>query len=105
MATAGRHELVDAILKYRNAFVGIGAVSGALNVLMLTGSFYMLEIYDRVIPSRSAATLIGLTILALTLYAFHGALDLIRSRLLVRTAASLDEGLGRRLYDTIVRLP
>jgi PrtD family type I secretion system ABC transporter len=105
MPPANRSELANAILKCRNAFIGIGAASGALNVLMLTGSFYMLEIYDRVIPSRSAATLIGLSILALTLYAFHGALDLVRSRLLVRTAASLDEGLGRRLYDTIVRLP
>src|SRR5262245_44081606 len=105
MAAAGQHELVDAILKCRNAFVGVGLVSGAINILMLTGSFFMLEIYDRVIPSRSAATLIGLSILALTLYAFHGALDLVRSRLLARTAASLDEGLGRRIYDTIVRLP
>ena len=103
--TAGRHELVDAILKCRNAFVGIGAVSGAINVLMLTGSFYMLEIYDRVLPSRSGPTLVALSILALTLYAFHGALDLVRARLLVRIAGSLDEGLGRRLYDTIVQLP
>jgi PrtD family type I secretion system ABC transporter len=105
MKTADRHELVDAVLKCRNAFIGIGAVSGALNVLMLTGSFYMLEIYDRVLPSRSAPTLVALTILALVLYAFHGALDLVRSRLLVRIGASLDESLGRRLYDTIVQLP
>src|SRR5262245_24669666 len=105
MKTADRHELVDAILKCRNAFVGIAAVSGAINVLMLTGSFYMLEIYDRVLPSRSAATLVAISILALTLYAFHGAFDLVRSRLLVRIAASLDESIGRRLYDTIVQLP
>jgi PrtD family type I secretion system ABC transporter len=105
MPTTGRHELVDAVLKCRNAFVGIGVVSGVLNILMLTGSMFMLEIYDRVIPSRSAATLIGLSIIALTLYAFHCMLDIVRSRLLVRTAASLDEGIGRRLYDTIVRLP
>jgi ATP-binding cassette subfamily C protein len=89
----------------RAAFIGTGGISGLINILMLTGSFYMLEVYDRVLPSRSIPTLVGLTILAAVLFAFLAALDLIRARLLVRIGASLDESLSGRVYDAIVRLP
>ena len=58
----------------------IAVVSGLINILYLTGSFYMLEVYDRVLPSRSIPTLVALSILALTLFAFQGVLDVIRSR-------------------------
>src|SRR4051794_10803338 len=70
-------ELADFLSSCRGAFVGIGLMTAMINVLYLTGSFFMLEIYDRVIPSRSVPTLIGLSIVALALYAFQGALDLI----------------------------
>ena len=70
-------------------------MSGLINVLMLTGSFYMLEVYDRVLPSRSIPTLVGLTILAGALFIFLAAFDLIRARVLVRIGASLDEVLER----------
>src|ERR1700674_1476556 len=97
-------ELSDALRSCRSAFVGTAMLSGLINVLMLTGSFYMLEIYDRVLPSRSVPTLVGLTILAGTLFIFMGVLELIRGRLLVRVGRSLDETLSGRVYDTIVRL-
>src|SRR3954447_14992318 len=89
----------------RGAFLGIGLMTAMINVLYLTGSFYMLEVYDRVIPSRSVPTLIGLSILALTLYAFQGFLDFIRSRVLVRISAHLDERLSGRVYQVVVNLP
>jgi ATP-binding cassette, subfamily C, type I secretion system permease/ATPase len=76
-----------------------------LNVLALTGSFFMLEVYDRVLPSRSVPTLVGLIIVASILYACHGLLDLIRGRILVRIGGSLDEALSGRVYDLIARLP
>jgi ATP-binding cassette subfamily C protein len=85
--------------------VGIGLFSGVSNVLMLTGSFFMLEVYDRVLPSRSVPTLVGLAILAGLLFAFQAIIDLVRGRLLVRIGASLDEALSDRVYDAIVRLP
>ncbi len=75
-----------------------------INVLYLTGSFYMLEVYDRVLPSRSVPTLVGLSVLALGLYGFQGVLDLLRSRVLVRIGRSLDESLSARVYQTIARL-
>jgi ATP-binding cassette subfamily C protein len=72
---------------------------------MLTGAFFMLEVYDRVLPSRSVPTLVGLLILAAGLYAAQGFIDAIRSRILLRVGHSLDEAMSLRVYDTIVRLP
>jgi len=100
-----RSELASALHSCRGAFAGIGIMSGVLNVLALTGSFFMLEVYDRVLPSRSVPTLIALMALAAVLYACHGLLDLIRARILVRIGGSLDEALSGRVYDLIARLP
>ncbi|WP_405030565.1 type I secretion system permease/ATPase [Methylobacterium sp. WCS2018Hpa-22] len=80
-------------------------MSGLVNILYLTGSFFMLEVYDRVIPSRSVPTLVGLVILALVLYGFQGILETIRSRILARVGASLDEALSARVFDIVVRAP
>src|SRR5580704_6383063 len=95
---ARRSELSDALAACRAAFVGIAPFSGLLNVLMLTGSFYMLEVYDRVLPSRSVPTLVGLTVLAGVLFGFLGVLDVIRARVLTRIGASLDQSLSGRVY-------
>jgi ATP-binding cassette subfamily C protein len=64
--------------------IAIAVFSGMSNILMLTGSLFMLEVYDRVIPSRSVPTLVALLILAGGLYAAQGIIDAIRSRILVR---------------------
>jgi ATP-binding cassette subfamily C protein len=76
-----------------------------INLLYLTGSFFMMQVYDRVLPSRSVPTLVALAGLAAALYAFQGLLDLIRSRLMVRVGSSLDIGINQRVYEAIVRLP
>jgi ATP-binding cassette subfamily C protein len=65
----------------------------------------MLEIYDRVLPSRSMPTLVGLLVLVAALFAALGLLDAIRGRILVRIGGALDETLSGRVYDTLVRLP
>lgn len=80
-------------------------MSGVVNVLALTGSFFMLQVYDRVIPGRSVPTLVGLAVFAGTLFVFQGALELIRSRLLVRTGMALDARLSRQVYAALMRLP
>src|SRR3954467_5343871 len=103
--SAPTSELREAIAACWHAFIALALMSGLINILYLTGSFYMLEIYDRVLPSRSIPTLVALSVLALTLFAFQGVLDLIRSRILVRVAASLDERLSGRVYDMVVQLP
>src|SRR5262249_19822118 len=81
------------------------AFSVLVNVLMLTGSLYMLEVYDRVLPSRSVPTLLGLSLLTAALFLFQGLLDLMRGRLLTRIGNQLDFALGPRVYHLIVRMP
>jgi ATP-binding cassette subfamily C protein len=100
-----RSELGDALRTCRNAFVGVGVMSCAINVLYLTGSIFMLEVYDRVLPSRSVPTLVGLALLAAGMYLAQGILDLIRGRILGRIGTALDEMLNRRVFDSMVRLP
>jgi len=106
-ATPGvrRSELGDALRACRGAFIGVGMMSCVVNLLYLTGSIFMLEVYDRVLPSRSVPTLIGLIIIAAGLYMAQGALDVIRSRILGRIGTALDEALNARVFDTVVRLP
>src|SRR5713101_7461579 len=103
--TLDRSELAAALASCRGAFFATALLSGMSNVLMLTGAMFMLEIYDRVLPSRSVATLVGLATLAGGLYAAQGILDLIRGRVLVRIGSALDETLSGRIYNSILRLP
>ena len=100
-----RSELGEALRACRNAFIGVGIMSCMINLLYLTGSIFMLEIYDRVLPSRSVPTLVGLIILAGGLYIAQGFLDLLRGRILGRIGTSLDEAINARVFDTVVRLP
>mgnify|MGYP002652857759 CR=1 FL=1 len=101
-------ELASALAQCRTAFIGVAAMSGLVNVLYLTGSFFMLEVYDRVIPSRSVPTLIGLCILAFVLYIFQGLLEALRSRILARIGAALECTVPvRALFEasTVTALP
>src|SRR5438128_2086828 len=106
-AAAGlrRSELGEALRTCRNAFIGVGIMSCMINLLYLTGSIFMLEVYDRVLPSRSVPTLVGLAILAGFLYAAQGVLDMLRGRVLGRIGTALDEAMNERVFDTVVRLP
>ena len=94
-----------ALSACRGSFIAVAMFSGAINVLMLTGSLYMLQVYDRVLPSRSVPTLISLTLIVAAVYTLQGFLDSIRGRMLVRVGRSLDEALSGRIFEAIVRLP
>ncbi|TXM66231.1 type I secretion system permease/ATPase [Methylobacterium sp. WL12] len=94
----GRHELKGALQRSAGAFLGVAWMSALINVLTLTGSFFMLEVYDRVIPSRSIPTLIGLSVLALALFAAQGLLEALRGRTLSRIGAALDADLAKRAF-------
>ncbi|WP_256570588.1 type I secretion system permease/ATPase [Bradyrhizobium sp. CCGUVB1N3] len=96
------HELLRA---GRGVLVGLGLITAMLNVLYLTGSFFMLEVYDRVVPSRSVPTLIGLTVLAVGLYLLQAFLEILRGRILIRMGEWLDRMFSARAYDVIARLP
>src|SRR5580704_17359231 len=98
-------ELAAALIACRQAFIAIGVFSGVSNLLMLSGALFMLEVYDRVLPSRSVPTLVALVILVVGLYGAQGVIDTIRSRILVRVGNSLDEAMSMRVYNAVVRLP
>ncbi|PAQ11047.1 type I secretion system permease/ATPase [Mesorhizobium temperatum] len=100
-----RTTLAAVLASFRRALAGIALMSGVVNVLALTGSFFMLQVYDRVIPGRSVPTLVGLAVFAGTLFVFQGALELIRSRLMVRIGMALDARLSGQVYAALMRLP
>jgi ABC-type protease/lipase transport system fused ATPase/permease subunit len=99
-----RSLLAAVLSSFRGALAGLALMSGLINLLALTGSFFMLQVYDRVIPSRSVPTLVGLAFIALTLFAFQGALELLRTRLLGRIGLAIDQRLGAAVYSAVVRL-
>ena len=88
----------------RRAFWGVAVFSGFVNVLMLAGPLYMLQIYDRVLASRNVPTLVALTVFLVGAFAFQGLLDLIRSRIVVRAAALLDARLGNSVHRAVIAL-
>jgi PrtD family type I secretion system ABC transporter len=96
--------LSAAVKDSRRAFMGVALFSAIVNLLMLAGPIYMLQIYDRVLASRSVSTLVALTMFLVGAYAFQGALDLIRSRLVVRAAALLDNRLGNTVHRAVIAI-
>ncbi|GAO55315.1 type I secretion system ATPase [Novosphingobium sp. MD-1] len=99
MKTSSTGELREAIGSLRGAFFVVALLSGALNVLLLGGSIYMMLVYDSVLPSRSVPTLVGLLVMVLTVYGFQGIFDAFRSRLLNDIAISFDQRLSSRVQD------
>src|SRR5437588_11087130 len=97
-------DLAVGLRECRGAFRSVALFSGVVNLLMLAGPLYMLQIYDRVLPSRSVPTLVALTVFLVGAYVFQGALDLIRSRVVVRAAALLDRNLATTVHAAVVRL-
>ena len=100
-----RHDLPSLLQACRGVLVGLGLITAMLNVLYLTGSFFMLEVYDRVVPSHSVPTLIGLAALVGGLYLFQAFLDILRGRILVRIGEWLDRAFSARAYDIVARWP
>src|SRR5262249_34747835 len=97
-------ELAASLRSCKTALIALAIASALINVLYLSGSIYMLEVYDRVLTSRSIPTLIGLSVLVFMLFAFQGFLDLLRGRVLIRIARYLGQSLSQRIYELIPRL-
>jgi PrtD family type I secretion system ABC transporter len=98
-------ELRAAIRAFRGALVGVAVATGLINLLSLSGPLFMLQVYDRVLPSRSIPTLVGLALLVLVLFAFQGLLDMLRGRILLRIGRGLDEQLSPRAFEIVMRAP
>ena len=74
-----------------------------VNLLMLTGPLYMMQVYDRVLGSRSEATLVALTLLVIFLYGMMGFLDFVRGRIMGRIAARFQSSLDKRVFEAMIR--
>jgi len=96
--------LARVLHQFRSAFVGVALFSALINILMLTGSIFMLQVYDRVLPSKSVPTLVGLALIVFGLYVFQAVLDLIRTRVLVRIGSAFDESLTERAYGAVLEM-
>jgi len=94
----------DAVRRCSRIFFGVGVFSGVINVLALTGSLYMLQVYDRVIPSRSVETLIGLSVLMAGLFVANGLLDFFRVRLMSRIGVQIDRDLRSKVFSAVQAL-
>ena len=91
---------------------GIGLVtgfvfglSGIINILALTGAFYMLQIYDRALTSGSVPTLIWLSVIAVGLYLFQGMFDILRSQMLVRFGSNVDRQIAPLVHRVVIDMP
>ena len=98
-ASSTQDEMQLAMRKLRNAFITVAVFSGFLNVLMLTPSLYMMQVYDRVLGSRNEATLWVLTLLVVGAFVFMGVLEAIRTWVLVRVGARFDATLNTRVFN------
>jgi len=92
-------EVGQALATSRSAFIGIGIFTAFINILMLTGPLYMLQVYDRVLASGSISTLVTISVLMAVMYAFMGFLEYVRSRVLVRIGDKLETDLGERTFS------
>ena len=97
---AKRTPVGATISSMRKAWVGVGVLSLFVNLLMLTGPLYMLQVYDRVITSQSMSTLAVLSILMVAMYGFMGLLDFLRSRILVRIGNFVEGELSAPIFKT-----
>jgi ATP-binding cassette subfamily C exporter for protease/lipase len=92
------NELILAVRAHRTALLGVALFSGVINLLYLAPSIYMLQVYDRVLASRSEFTLVVLTLLIVGLYALMAFLENFRSAVLIRVGNALDEVLSKRVF-------
>ena len=94
-----RSELTQALWAFRREFLVVGVFSMVANVLMLSPTLYMLQVYDRVLVSHSELTLLVVSLITLFLFAVMAFSEWMRSRVLVQSGVRLDELLGTRVFN------
>ncbi len=101
-ARRGDREVRAALSESRRLFLSVGFFSIFVNLLMLTGPIFMLQVYDRVLTSRSEATLVTLVVITAFLFLMMGILDHARGRVLARAGARLQARLDARVLRAIL---
>ena len=93
-----QNELAQVIVSFKSAFKTVGIFSAIINLMMLIPALYMLQVYDRVLSSRNEMTLLMITIMIVVAFVIMGALEFVRSFVLIRIASQLDMQLNQRVY-------
>lgn len=96
--TIPKNEISEALGSFKKTFRTVGIFSAVINILMLMPALYMLQLYDSVLTSRNEMTLLMLTLIMLGAYVFMAALEFVRSFVLIRVGAKLDQELNKRVY-------
>ncbi len=99
----GRQEISAVLKRWRGAMLSIGLFSAFTNLLMLTGPLFMLQVYDRVLGSRSEETLVALLMLVVLLYGIFGLLDFARGRIAAQIGAGFQAALDERVFDVTLK--
>ncbi len=89
--------------RHAAVFIAVAVFSLCINMLMLTGPLFMLQIYGRVLPSNNVSTLVFLFMLVVLLFAVLGILDMVRGGILARAGARLATDFRERLFDAVMR--
>lgn len=97
-SSAPGNEILAALTAYKSGFLSIGLFSAIINLLMLAPAIYMLQVYDRVLASGNQMTLVMLTLMVVGLFAFMGALEWVRSFVVIRLGTQMDMRLNQRVY-------
>lgn len=100
---AGLAELRAVRRQSRPYYWAVGLFSFFANLLMLTGPLYMLQVYDRVLSSRSEATLVALSLIVIFLYGMMALLDFARGRIMGRVGARFQAQLDDRVFNATLK--
>lgn len=98
MATNQPNALTEVLLTFRKEFIVVGIFSAVVNLLMLTPTLYLLQVFDRVLNGQSTTTLFVVSLITLFLFAMMAFGEWARSILLVRTGVKLDQALSKKVF-------
>ena len=99
MTKTNKSDLEKALNLCKGAFIWAAVFSMVINILQLVPTIYMLQLYDRVVPTGNRSTLLMLTLIMLVLFLTLGALEWVRSQILVRVSSRLETLLNERLFN------
>ena len=98
-APSGRSELINALSTFRTEFAVVGLFSGIANLMMLAPTMYMLQVFDRVLVSRSELTLLVVSAVVLFFIVIMALSEWLRSLVLVRVGVRIDAALSTRVFN------
>lgn len=100
MSTNSNNEIKQILLSFRSIFYSLGIFSFIMNFLMLAPTFYMLQVYDRVLPSRNEMTLVMLSIILIFLFLVYAILEYVRSLIVIRMGNEFELQLNESVYTS-----